>query len=51
MKIKSNKELSFATRLKAGATKEELMKKYCLTEKEFDKTVAGLEKIKAGVRE
>ncbi len=51
MKIKSNKELSFKKQLEAGATKEELMKKYSLTEKEFDKIVAGLEKIKAGVKE
>lgn len=51
MKVKSNKELSFATQLAAGATKEELMKKFCLTEEEFTKNVARLEKIKAGVNE
>lgn len=51
MIVKSNKELSFAARLAAGATKEELMKKYSLTEKEFEKQVARLAKIKAGVKE
>ena len=51
MKIKSNKELSFAAQLAAGASKEELMKKRCLTENEFEKQVARLEKIKAGVKE
>lgn len=51
MRVKSNKELSFAAQLEVGVSKEELMKKYCLTEKEFNIRVARLEKIKAGVRE
>lgn len=51
MNVKSNKETSFAAQLAAGALKEELIKKYSLTEKEFEKQVARLEKIKAGVKE
>ena len=51
MKVKSNKELSFATQIAAGVPKEVLMKKYSLTEEEFAKNVARLEKIRAGVKE
>lgn len=45
--LKSNKEFSFRHRLETeGWTKEQLMKYYAITEEQYNKTIACLEKIK-----
>jgi len=41
------KTLSFSDRLKAGATKEELMKYYYISEEQYGKIAACLDRIQA----
>ena len=40
-------DLSFSQRLKAGMSKPDLMKYYCLTEGEYDRVIRCLEDLKA----
>lgn len=47
MNVKSNSELSFGAKLNAGWTKEQLMKHYCMNEREYDKSIASLKKIRS----
>lgn len=44
------KDLSFSLLLKSGATKEQLMKHFCLNEKQYNKVLASLESIRKGER-
>ena len=46
MKIVSNKELSFGAMLDSGATKEQLMKRFALTERQYDAVIRDLRRIR-----
>ena len=41
---------SFNDRLKAGVNKEELIKYYCMTEAQYEKTIACLDRIHAAAQ-
>ena len=47
MKVKTNKEVSFATLWKQGTAKEELMKRFGLNEAKFEKVVADVKRIES----
>jgi len=44
------KELSFSLLLKSRATKEQLMKRFCLNEKQYNKVISCLESIRKSDR-
>jgi len=46
MKIVSNKEVSFGAMVDAGKSKDEIMKLRDMTEKEYDKALASLLKVR-----